>query len=823
VPVGIKLGLSKFLFETLEVRKCVVMGFTGLEESWFFPLGTKNVREDEIGGKAYFLGKMIQGHLPVPPGFVLLRAPVSESEWSEVLKGCEQIGHPKLAIRSSAVGEDSSKFSFAGQNLSFLEVDETQLRQAIQDCFESVKRKASVAYRQHFLDKGKIPESDNSPKMAVVMQAMVEAQYSGVFFSRDPRGEKSGWVLEVIPGFGEELVSGHQTPFQFCEGEKSSAATSSWLQDSTDQIVAIGNRVRNYVKFDLDMEWAKDHQDRFWIVQARPITSLDKTAEVKNEISREIKRLTFTHSSKTVWDCQTFSEWTGTPTPLSFNLWKHAFSASGSFGKALSRLGYLGTTSHETHAKAGVLEQVFGHTYVNLSYLSELYFGSVAPIEADGSGKSHLGFTSEKLDFKNLIHLPATAIRMFTVAWKLQTSRTQLIHESREKLEAVQANRLKSQRKAENNDPWKYRNLETPLLNEQLRALTRYFSEDLLESSFLLIIPAEATLRNLQGALTKIQGEIQADATLKQWMGNHLHTLSLDMDTQFAEACLDPEKQKLFIQAFGHRGPGELELSRPRWAEMGKRAFPQIKSSSPSSNSHSRSDLPEGISPTQLNGIYGTLFLQEWEILRPMLELIEAWKNELLRTYAEIRWICLELGARLNLGTDGIFWLRLHEIKKLLSGSKNHLPIALKLIERRKKRSLTLSRITLPSKFSLMEIKDLVFAEDKSGTLKFKGEGLSAGIAYGEVRVVTQPENADLSNWPDDVILVAKATDPGWTPLFLKAKAIIVEKGGVLSHCAIVARELGLPLVSGVLGCHLKFKNGEHVWVDGSIGSVRKA
>ncbi|MEO5970678.1 MAG: PEP-utilizing enzyme, partial [Bdellovibrionia bacterium] len=149
--------------------------------------------------------------------------------------------------------------------------------------------------------------------------------------------------------------------------------------------------------------------------------------------------------------------------------------------------------------------------------------------------------------------------------------------------------------------------------------------------------------------------------------------------------------------------------------------------------------------------------------------------------------------------------------------------IALKLIERRKKRSQTLGRISLPSKFSLGELENLIFAKDTGSAKVFKGEGLSPGVAYGEVRVVSQPEDADVSNWPDDVILVAEATDPGWTPLFLKAKAIVVEKGGVLSHCAIVAREMGLPVVSGVLGCHLKFKEGEHVWVDGSVGSVRKA
>ncbi len=315
-------------------------------------------------------------------------------------------------------------------------------------------------------------------------------------------------------------------------------------------------------------------------------------------------------------------------------------------------------------------------------------------------------------------------------------------------------------------------------------------------------------------------------------MGTHLHTLSLDMDRQFAAASQEPEKQGPFLTSFGHRGPGELELSKPRWAEMGPAAFPKVSPSVVNPANVNPFDLKlsshivdkYSTQPLdQLPGVYGTLVRQEWELLHQMLELREGWKNELLRTYAEIRWVCLELGKRFNLGS-GIFWLRLHEINKLLRSTESRsVPIALKLIEKRSKRSQALSRISLPTSFSMREIETLLLAKESVGENQYKGEGLSSGIAYGEIRVVTAPEDTDVSTWPNNVILVAQATDPGWTPLFLKAKAIIVEKGGVLSHCAIVARELGLPVVSGILGCHFKFKEGEHVWVDGSTGTIRKA
>ena len=67
---------------------------------------------------------------------------------------------------------------------------------------------------------------------------------------------------------------------------------------------------------------------------------------------------------------------------------------------------------------------------------------------------------------------------------------------------------------------------------------------------------------------------------------------------------------------------------------------------------------------------------------------------------------------------------------------------------------------------------------------------------------------------------MAENTDPGWTPLFAKAKGVIVDKGGVLSHCAIVAREMNLPAVSRVRQCHRILKNGDKVWVDGNNGRI---
>jgi phosphohistidine swiveling domain-containing protein len=104
----------------------------------------------------------------------------------------------------------------------------------------------------------------------------------------------------------------------------------------------------------------------------------------------------------------------------------------------------------------------------------------------------------------------------------------------------------------------------------------------------------------------------------------------------------------------------------------------------------------------------------------------------------------------------------------------------------------------------------------------FEGEALSSGIVKGKAMIVKEISKVDLAAVDEDTILVAEATDPGWTPLFTKVKGIVVEKGGVLSHCAIVAREMKVPAVSGIDQCHNRFKDGDVLWVDGENGRVSK-
>ena len=98
-----------------------------------------------------------------------------------------------------------------------------------------------------------------------------------------------------------------------------------------------------------------------------------------------------------------------------------------------------------------------------------------------------------------------------------------------------------------------------------------------------------------------------------------------------------------------------------------------------------------------------------------------------------------------------------------------------------------------------------------------QGIPLSAGVAEGLALVLTEPRRRPAE---DGYILVCPSTDPAWVPLFVRARDLVMESGGSLSHGAIVAREFGLPAVAGLPGIHLQLKTGQRLRIDGGRGTV---
>jgi pyruvate,water dikinase len=190
----------------------------------------------------------------------------------------------------------------------------------------------------------------------------------------------------------------------------------------------------------------------------------------------------------------------------------------------------------------------------------------------------------------------------------------------------------------------------------------------------------------------------------------------------------------------------------------------------------------------------------------------ETAKFYLMLGYEQIRRALLELDRRYQLD-GGIFYLVPDELRQLINGKVFNEVIT----TRKVRRELTLQ----------IEIPDVIFSDslDQIGASTpieavdtYTGVGVSAGIATGQARVLLTPTDVRPSD--RNYILVCPSTDPAWTPLFLHAAGLVMERGGILSHGAVVAREYGVPAVANIPNATRRIADGQTLQVDGNQGTI---
>ena len=203
---------------------------------------------------------------------------------------------------------------------------------------------------------------------------------------------------------------------------------------------------------------------------------------------------------------------------------------------------------------------------------------------------------------------------------------------------------------------------------------------------------------------------------------------------------------------------------------------------------------------------------------------------ERTRLFGRVRRIFVEIGRRLhaiNLLDDprDIFYLEVEEILAFIQGTAT--TVDLKSLTSARKKEFAAFRESDPPD-DRFETRGIVYqgnsfrsaraAEESTGDER-KGIGCCSGIVRGPVRVITDPRNAELKKGS---ILVAERTDPGWILLFPSAAGLLVERGSLLSHSAIVAREMGIPAIVSIPGITRWLKDGDWVELDGTSGVVRR-
>lgn len=291
---------------------------------------------------------------------------------------------------------------------------------------------------------------------------------------------------------------------------------------------------------------------------------------------------------------------------------------------------------------------------------------------------------------------------------------------------------------------------------------------------------------------------------------------------RWAARLTDEADREAFLEAFGHRCPREMEIAVPRWRDDPSR----LSGAAPS----------ERWAPETADDGGGVLETLAGLALFPgsLLErLRENPKNEWLKSYAYLRDVLVEVGERATergyfTEPDDVFYVSQGTVRRLLDEppSKRYVRRAVARNRREQEWNARYS----PPRFTDERFRpvsrhrsDRADSEHRSDTADgtLRGLGVSDGSVSGRVVVAHSPEEVEFPNDSERRVLVTEFTDAGWTPLFFRIDGLVLERGSLLSHGSIVAREAGIPAVVNATGALSRLETGDTVEIDGGDGTVR--
>ena len=808
------------------------------------------IRPDDVqtvGGKGLSLGLMATAGLPVPPGFCVTSAayrrwrkqasPNSHALNEQVHAAYRELGSGLVAVRSSATAEDGAVTSFAGQQETFLGVTgESAVCEAVERCWASLDSERATAYRQR---QG---IGDDGLAMAVVVQRLVAAEVAGVLFTRDPLDpDGKRMLVEASWGLGESVVSGRVTPDRFAVERDTGRVVERHINAKTVQVTAagavpvaadkqnqaclddeqlslladLGRRVEQFFGAPRDVEWAWA-DGRFWLLQARPITTPDASERAKVR-RQEIDALAArAEPGGTVWSRFNLSEILSEPTPMTWAIVRRLMSGRGGFGLMFRDLGYDPDPSLDDE---GVFDLVCGRPYCNLSREPRLHYKDL-PFEHrfDMLKKApHKALyptpviNHRRLGWRFFLFMPVTLPRLMLKFMKAdlrrqEVSKTFVARFQEEIIPAFERDTAEGKKED-------LTQLDDNALLQRLEHWIQRTLYDFARDSLKPTALAAFAMASLEQRFVKIVGPERAPQTVRDLIMGVQADPETDLAHGVRELAAGQMDRETFMSCFGHRGNQEMELANPRWSESAEFIVSRETTSRPQVDARaSPTAWDKLIADVRMVPALRRVLKDELDTLHRYLGLRETAKHYLLKGYALIRRVLVELDRRYHLN-GGIFFLTPEELPRQTKGDDLSALIA----ERRRRRSIVLT----------LEVPQVLFSDDLEaigrpttieGAAMLQGVPLSAGVAEAAALVLDQPLTANLPQEP--YILVCPSTDPAWVPLFVKARGLVMETGGVLSHGAIVAREFGLPAVAGLSGVQRRLKTGQRLRVDGGRGTV---
>jgi rifampicin phosphotransferase len=806
-----------------------------------------DVADDEatFGGKAAGLGRLIRAGARVPTGFAVeaRHEPWSEDERAAVhdrVSALLQAG--PLAVRSSALGEDSAERSFAGLFESVLDVrSAAEALDAAGRCQASASSERVRAY------------ADAVPAVGVVFQSLVDARAAGVCFTLDPDGRDAAVRIEAVPGRGDALVGGRVQPesWRVYEGARGWEARGPGSVLSALEAAELAREARGLARAlgrPLDLEWAIDSDGRTWWLQARPITAARPVRAW--EIERFFAGVD--DGPVTLWANWNLREVVREPmAPLPWGIWRESI-----LPMAVMPLFGL-DAADPLFLRMVPVDLVNGRLYWNMNALLAIPgFGALVPrlvgrMDAR-AGRAIARLRLSRVLTRRVLGGGRPALYARTAAAALRKAASTLSGESRPRrglriLEEC-GEALRSGR------PDVARLGEAGLLDE-LRLFARPETEPLgrgqqaMGAAFAVWIAAERAFRRHPDALRLLAAGTSANPTTAISCGvsalaERARALGLpagtfrEPHTVVRERLAAREDGRAFLAAldgfldrFGHRCPHEFDLTAPRWREDPTMILDLVRVGLESPPGETVEARLARLSAERERAIAAAIAASPaWR--RPLMRFLarqvvaclpmrEAPKHHAMLAFERIRAAALELGRRLTehgalQDPADVMFLEWSELRSLATGGAAPSGLLERVRERR--RALDRRRAERPPDLLRSDgVPEDEEEEEAAAPGTLRGLGASGGVARGPVRVLRAPDAARLR---DGDVLVVEYADPGWTPLFPRAAALVMEVGGAMSHAAVVARELGIPAVFGVRDATRALTDGETVEVDGDRGLV---
>jgi pyruvate,water dikinase len=742
-----------------------------------------------------------------------------------------------LSIRSSGTQEDLERQSYAGQYRSFLRVlQEKDLLESIEQCWLSAETEGVRSYQRSVPSAAKPPAE---PLMGVILQKMVPAVAAGVAFSRNPLNPvRDEVVIEAVAGSPESLVSGHVTPYRAfidaagrlrLEPPPENAAVNAQKAVpplKPDQWSRIADLIRNLEKAihkpSLDVEWTVDAKNRLWLLQYRKITTL---ADSDPSIPPGI------------WTRKIANDlWADRLTPfLAQEMLRNAprFNFSRTFK-------IVGIPVPEP-----TLAVIQGFLYINCKSVETLI--SHLPPKFRTADMRVLFpdlYDFEAIPAPGLLRLLATLTRgLLLTVLDPEVNPLICLWRSRHHQKAVEKRLKAIQRRPDETTAQTL--AKTAQALEAMARIQVTNQWPYFYATFFTLL--------LRWLMVDIFGRSHADFLERISTGGDNVTIDIERrfrqmgraisrDPDFAERFVGARPEALFeqlpawfrtefAQFLKHYGcrSRHRTLYIARWAEAPAEILRILKSlvkcqttvqamagsetddtapvggtvSGSSDNRHGRASHP---GPRSLRLLLWFLL----PLARKFLDLRENLRFLLDKVLYEIRQDMLILGQHTGLGQH-ILFLKRNEIRSLVDGSLTR-EAALAVAAERYHRFMA-PAVAHDYYVDGQPIEAFTMSADV-----IRGIGTSPGRATGRARIVSDPGTAEIEKGD---ILVAENTDPGWTPILSMAGGMIMEEGGLLNHCSIVARELEIPAVVGVRQATRRIKAGDRVTIDGGLGLVR--